>query len=58
MAKKEELLVGTFSGADVYASRMLVYRPENKGEKIAVMLSDTGECYLSTMLYNFAGYPL
>ena len=57
MAKKEELLVGTFSGVDIYASRMFADRPENKGEKIAVMLSDTGECY-STMLYNFAGYAL
>jgi cysteine synthase A len=33
-------------------------RPENKEKKIVVLLPDTGERYLSTILYAFEDYPL
>ncbi len=58
LSLNEGLLVGISSGAAVHAAVTLGRMPEYKDKNIVVLLPDTGERYLSTVLYAFDEYPL
>ncbi|MDL0104878.1 cysteine synthase A [Campylobacter vicugnae] len=50
LAQNEGLLVGISSGANIYAASQIA--KENPGKTIVTILCDTGERYLSTVLYE------
>ena len=52
LAKKEGLLVGISTGANVYAAMTVALRDEFKGKTIVTILCDTAERYLSTELFS------
>jgi cysteine synthase A len=49
---KEGLMAGISTGANVLAARRLAERPENTGKTIVTIACDTGERYISTLLFQ------
>lgn len=52
LAKCEGILTGISAGAALYAATVIGKRRENEGKKIAVLLPDTGDRYLSAGLFS------
>jgi len=52
LAREEGILCGISSGAAVVAALRLALRPEHEGRTLVVILPDSGERYLSSVLFE------
>lgn len=57
LASREGVLAGISSGAAFHVAMELAKEDVNKGKTIVAILPDTGERYLSTILYAFDTFP-
>lgn len=58
LASDEGVLAGISSGAAFHTALELAKDERNAGKTIVAILPDTGERYLSTILYDFENYPV
>ncbi|MCL5770374.1 MAG: cysteine synthase A [Planctomycetes bacterium] len=52
LAKKEGILAGISSGANMWAAAQVAARPEMKGKIIVTVMASTGERYISTAMFE------
>ncbi|MEV4687773.1 cysteine synthase A [Microbacterium sp. LWH3-1.2] len=57
LATREGILAGMSAGAAVWAALQIAARPEAAGQRIVVIVPDSGERYLSTALYEHLREP-